>query len=162
MHDAGDASEPRTDSVAIRLLGPGDAHVLDRVALDVFDEALVPELVHEFFADPRHHIAVAIESDTVIGVVSSFHYVHPDKKPQMWINEVMVAPDRRRRGIASRLIRRMVDHAHDLGCTDVWLLTERDNIPARSLYESLEGEEFAGGVVGFSFKLGAPKGPPAW
>src|SRR5687767_10205541 len=47
-------------SVIVRMLGPEDATVLDRVATHVFDGPVKADLVREFLHDPRHHIAVAI------------------------------------------------------------------------------------------------------
>jgi len=45
--------------VHIRILGHDEAAVLDNVADDVFDHAIHPRWCAEFFADPRHHLAVA-------------------------------------------------------------------------------------------------------
>jgi hypothetical protein len=74
-------------SPIIRLLGPGDACVLDDVAPDVFDNAIDPRWTAELLADPRHHLAVAIMNDRVVGMASAVRYVHPDKASQFWINE---------------------------------------------------------------------------
>ena len=71
---------------AIRLLGPGESAVLDRVADCVFDNPVDPRWAAEFFADPRHHLAVALDGGVVIGMASAVHYVHPDKPPQLWVN----------------------------------------------------------------------------
>ena len=68
--------------IEIRLLGVGDEQVLENVADDVFDNAVDPALAAEFLADPRHHIIVAIDDGQVVGMVTSFHYIHPDKRPQ--------------------------------------------------------------------------------
>jgi hypothetical protein len=34
---------------------------------------------------------MATAGDTVVGFASAVHYVHPDKAPELWINEVGVA-----------------------------------------------------------------------
>ena len=81
-----------TGNVAIRRIGPDDAAVLDRVADDVFDYPIDPRWTAEFLADRRHHLAVALDGDLVVGMASAVHYVHPDKPPELWINEVGVAP----------------------------------------------------------------------
>jgi aminoglycoside 6'-N-acetyltransferase I len=78
--------------ITIRRLAAGDDAVLAASALDVFDGAPDPELIREFLQDPRHHIVVAIDDDQVTGFATAVHYVHPDKKPELWINEVGVAP----------------------------------------------------------------------
>ena len=128
-------------TVHYRLLGPEDAHVLENVADDVFDHAVEPRLAMEFLSDPRHHIVVAIDDGVVVGMVTAVHYVHPDKLPQLFLNELGVAGSHRRRGIARRLMNEMLEHAGSLGCTEAWVGTETDNIAARSLYETLSNAE---------------------
>ncbi len=130
--------------IEIKLLGRADGHVLDKVSADVFDYEIDPRWTAEFFEDPRHHIIVAVDAGLVIGMVTSFHYVHPDKPPQMFINELGVALSHRRRGIARSLMQAMLRHARTLGCTEAWVGTEDENVEARGLYESLSspGEHF--------------------
>jgi aminoglycoside 6'-N-acetyltransferase I len=138
--------------VAIRMLGPDDAPILDCVAPDVFDNEIDANWTAEFLADPRHHMAVAVLEDQVIGMASGVHYVHPDKGPELWVNEVGVAPPHRKRGIAKGLIGVLFAHARTLGCTEAWLGTEEDNAAARALYRSLDGEEQTMVYVTFELK----------
>ena len=78
--------------VEVKLLGAQDEPVLDKVADDLFDDPIVPASLRHVLADPRSHLAVAIEDGLVIGFVSAVHYDHPDKpRPELWINEVGVA-----------------------------------------------------------------------
>ncbi|MDF1504354.1 GNAT family N-acetyltransferase [Roseisolibacter sp. H3M3-2] len=123
--------------VEIRLLAPHDHAVLDRVADDVFDETVDPRRAREFLADDRHHLVVALDAGVVVGFASAVDYVHPDKAPQLWINEVGVAPTHRRRGVGRRLMDALLAHGRSLGCAEAWLGTEEDNVPARALYESM-------------------------
>ena len=126
-------------SVSIRLLGADDASQFDRVAPEVFDSPLDQELTAEFLADGRHHLAVALDDDVIVGMASAVHYVHPDKAPQLWINEVGVAPTHRGRGIARQLLDRLLQQAGELGCSEAWVLTHRTNTAAQRLYESVGG-----------------------
>ena len=141
-------------SPAIRLLGPGDLAVLDRVASDVFDEPIDPRWAAEFLADTRHHLAVALDGEEVIGMASAVHYVHPDKRPELWINEVGVASKYQKQGIGSRLMRSLFDRGRELGCGEAWVLTDWENEPARRLYASVGGiEEPPEGAVLVTFRL---------
>jgi aminoglycoside 6'-N-acetyltransferase I len=119
--------------VEIRLLQAHEGRALDRLAPGVFDRAVEPRWRDEFFADPRHHLVVALDADLVVGFVSAVHYVHPDKPPELWIDEVGVAPSHHRRGIGSRLLDRMLAHGAELGCVQAWVLTGPDNTAARRL-----------------------------
>ena len=135
----------------ITLLGPGDEATLQNLPADLFDRPVRDELLREFLADPRHHLAVALDEDRVVGFASAVHYVHPDKDAELWINEVGVVPDHRRRGLGAKLVRALLDLAADLDCREAWVLTERGNEAALRLYESLEGVQPATEAVMFSF-----------
>jgi ribosomal protein S18 acetylase RimI-like enzyme len=137
--------------VDIRILGEGDPALLQACANGVFDHSRSPELVAEFLADARHHIVAAIVDGTLVGLVSAVHYVHPDKPPELWINEVSVAESHRGQGIAKRLLAAMLSHGRSLGCTEAWVLTEEDNVAAQRLYASVDGAHR--NVVYFTFPL---------
>ncbi len=139
--------------IEIELLTSGSGHRLSRVAADVFDDALRPEMVEEFLNDPRHHIVVATAGDTVIGFASAVHYVHPDKAPELWVNEVGVAPVFQRRGIASKMLAVLLDHGRQLGCVSAWVLTENDNVAALTLYERTGGRRLEPDPVLLEFTL---------
>jgi aminoglycoside 6'-N-acetyltransferase I len=147
--DAGAVTVP----IEIRLLGAADGAVLRHVAPEVFDHALDERWTAEFFADARHHLVVAIDEGVVVGMASAVHYVHPDKAPELWINEVGVAPTHHRRGIGRMILDTLLAHGRALGCREAWVATEEENVAARRLYESVggEGEEF----IMYSFDLEA-------
>lgn len=140
-------------NVTIRLLGPDDASVLDRVAADVFDHAVDPRWAAEFLADARHHLAVAIDGGEVVGMASAVHYVHPDKPPELWVNEVGVAPVYQRRGVGRGLMEALFERGRALGCRNAWVSTEASNAAARGLYAAVGGEEEPEPVVVVTFRL---------
>ena len=146
-------------TIKIRLLPSGDTRSLERVAPDVFDHPIDPALSTEFADDPRHHLAVALDDDTVVGMASAVHYVHPDKRPELWINEVGVAPPHQRMGLGRRLMQALFDLGRELGCREAWVATEPDNKAANGLYAAVGGE--AEPCVIYSFELAADDSPTA-
>jgi GNAT superfamily N-acetyltransferase len=141
------------------MLGPGDASVLDRVAVGVFDHAVDPRWTAEFLADPRHHLAVVLDGELVVGMASAVHYVHPDKPPELWVNEVSVAPPYWRRGIGRQLLEALFTRGRALGCREAWVGTDPSNTPARRLYTAVGGEEAPEPFIMVSFPLLRPRGP---
>jgi ribosomal protein S18 acetylase RimI-like enzyme len=140
--------------IEIKLLGATDGALLQTVAEDVFDDRLDPVAAAEFLADPRHHLAVAIDAGVIVGFASAVHYVHPDKpQPELWINEVGVAPTHQGQGLGRKLMDAVLDEARRLGCQVAWVLTERDNTAALRLYAASGGVEAAADVVMFEFEL---------
>jgi ribosomal protein S18 acetylase RimI-like enzyme len=142
-------------SIEICILGPDDEAVLTRVAPGVFDHEVDAGLSAEFLHDPRHHLAVALEDGIVLGFASGVHYVHPDKPPELWINEVGVAPTHQRRGLGQQLLRALFARGRELGCREAWVLTSPANGPAIRLYESVGGSDMEDPPVMFTFRLDA-------
>src|ERR671923_1063331 len=107
--------------VDIKLLILSDWHILNNVAENVFDDPIVESSAKEFLADPRHRLVVALDGDLVVGFVSAVIYVHPDKSaPEMWINEIGVAPSHQRQGIGKSLMQAILEEAKRSGCTEAW------------------------------------------
>ena len=141
-------------TVDIRILSPDDEALLARASTQVFDNPIVVERAIEFLRDSRHHIAAAIEKDTIVGFASAVHYVHPDKaNPEFWINEVGVADSHQSQGIGKALMQAILKVAQELGCSEAWVLTERENLPALRLYKSITGEVSPEDTVMFTFYL---------
>ena len=146
--------------VTIRVLGPADAPVLQHVAAEVFDYPVDARWSAEFFADPRHHLAVAIddESGQVVGMASGVHYVHPDKPPELWVNEVGVAPTHQRRGVGRQTLAALLAHGRALGCREAWVLTSYDNTAARRMYAAVGGVEEREPALMITFALADGEG----
>ena len=123
-------------ALTIRILRQGDQDVLATVADGVLDRPIDLAMTTEFLSDPRHHLAVAVANGMVVGMASTVHYVHPDKKPELWINEVGVALGHRQRGIGGALLSALLEVGGKHGCAEAWVLTDRDNTAAIRLYSS--------------------------
>jgi ribosomal protein S18 acetylase RimI-like enzyme len=138
----------------IKLLTLTDSHTLINVAENVFDDPIVESSAKEFLADLRHRLVVALDGGLVVGFVSAVIYVHPDKPaPELWINEIGVAPTHQRQGIGKSLMQAILDEAKRSGCTEAWVLTDRSNLPAMAMYKSAGGEETLPDSVMFTFEL---------
>lgn len=146
--------------VSVRVLGRDDLAVLDAVAADVFDHPVERRWAAEFLADPRHHLAVAVADGVVVGMASGVHYVHPDKPPELWVNEVGVAPPYQNRGVGRRLLRALFARGRQVGCAKGWVGTEVGNAAARRLYRAVGGVEDEEPFILINFTLDGSGGDP--
>jgi len=135
----------------IKLLSQDDGELLKHVAVGVFDLPVDHDLTAEFLRDPRHHLAVAVDDSQVVGIASAVHYIHPDKLPELWINEIAVASSYRGRGIGKRLMTALFELGRTLGCAAAWALAEDENEDAKRFYVSLGGRPSR--TTMFSFDL---------
>ena len=122
--------------IVFRRLTADDGFVLDSVAEDVFDEPIVAKRLAAYLTDPNHVMIVAIAGERVVGQCAAVIHRHPDKATELYIDEIGVAPEFKRRGVARRLLEDMLAFGKALGCEEAWVGTESDNQPARGLYET--------------------------
>jgi len=126
-------------STEIHFLSHANRQLLDNVAADVFDYDVQPQYLSAFLDDPRHVLCFATDGETVVGIASAFDYFHPDKPPQLFVNEVGVAPAYRRQGIGRRLVEALLAKAKERGCTYAWLGTDIDNTSGQACFGSVTG-----------------------
>jgi aminoglycoside 6'-N-acetyltransferase I len=136
----------------VKVLSASDISLLMNVVDGAFDNPVDEKLAREFLEDPRHHIVVAVSDGMVIGFASAVHYIHPDKRPELWINEVGVAPMHQNKGVGKAIMSEMLSLGKQLGCVNAWVLTDRSNAPANALYKSVGGRIDPGDTVMYEFE----------
>src|SRR5687768_13411320 len=108
-------------------IGPADAGLLDRAAEDVFDDDIDPARLAAYLADPGHLMVLALTDGEVVGQARAMLHRHPDEPTELYIDNLGVTPDRRREGIAGRLLDELVAWGRENGCEEAWVGTEVDN-----------------------------------
>jgi len=78
---------------------------------------------------------VAVADGVVVGQCAAVIHRHPDKPTELYLDEVGVAAQFRRRGIARRMVDAMFALGKAAGCAEAWVGTEYHNAAARRLYE---------------------------
>jgi ribosomal protein S18 acetylase RimI-like enzyme len=132
--------------------GPTDAALLDRIALDVFDEAIAPARLAAYLAQPGHLMVLAVTDGEVVGQARGMIHRHPDLPTELYIDNLGVTPNRRRERLATKLLDELVAWGLELGCEEAWVATEPDNEAARALYAKRGAE--AETVAMFAYELG--------
>lgn len=80
--------------------------------------------------DEHHEFLVAESGDRVLGYIGMMFVLD-----EGYISNVAVAPEFRRQGLASALIRALIDSAAELSLSFVTLEVRESNAPAIALYE---------------------------
>ena len=116
----------------IRILGPGDEAVVERLATREPRTALLE--------DPRTIFLVAFDAGAPVGFVLA--YALPRRhglNVTLCVYEIDVNAACRRQGIGSRLLRELEQIARRRGIEEGFVLTDADNTAAMRLYESAGG-----------------------
>ena len=108
-----------------KLIGLGSPYVSLRTSSDYW-------LYAELFSST---CPVALEDDEVLGIAIGFR--SQDRPSDVYIQDVSIHPDHRRRGIAKTLLGNVRQYAAGLGCKRLYLTSEPDNSAAHATWLSL-------------------------
>ncbi|MFS4445626.1 GNAT family N-acetyltransferase [Maribacter sp. 2307UL18-2] len=127
------------NTIDIRQATIHDLNALEKVGDALFDYSIKRDRAIEFLNDSRHHLFLALDGSKVVGMASGVHYVHPDKDPSLFINEVSVLEEYQKQGIGKILVKEIWTYAKTLGCKDAWVGTETSNTAAQKCYMGAGG-----------------------
>ncbi len=139
------------DFERIEIVEAGPAHLEDLATLfdgyRVFykqpsDVARAREFISERIVRGESVIFLAVgergSERRALGFAQLFPSFSSVSTKRLWIlNDLFVAPDGRRHGVARMLMERSRAHAESTGAKGLILETAADNLPAQALYESL-------------------------
>jgi aminoglycoside 3-N-acetyltransferase I len=135
--------------VSVRRLGPGDEQIVERLA-----EQAPPARAAELLADERTIFLAAFDRDGAepVGFVLAYELLRRHGEPsQLFVYEVGVVPEARRRGVATELLRELQRIARARGIRHGFVLTNEANEAAMELYRSLGGTRPSSDDVLFDF-----------
>ena len=115
-----------------------NAPALTAAAAEILDGPVRPDSLAQFLSDPRHFMFLAMDGQSCVGMASCFEYYHPDKLPQIFLNEIGVAESHQSQGIGRALVAAVLAEADVRGADYVWLGTEVDNLPANACFSKIE------------------------
>ncbi|HWW27001.1 MAG TPA: GNAT family N-acetyltransferase [Caulobacter sp.] len=127
------------------------AGLLENIADEVFDNEIDAQRLATYLESPGHLMIIAVCGRQVIGQVAAYVHRRPDEAPDVYIDNLGVAPAFQRRGVARRLVDEILAWGKTLGCHQAWIVTDTENNAARALYEGRGAA--AEPIVMFSYKL---------
>lgn len=134
--------------IQYKLADQSDLQAMINIGDDLFDYPVKKSRAIEFLNDSRHHLFLAYNEDAIVGLASAFHYVHPDKNPNLFVNEVSVLESHRNQGIARTLVRKMIEYGkNELQCEEAWIATMNTNVPAQKAFIAAGGRREEEAVV---------------
>ena len=94
-------------ALEVREVEASDAGEIDRILHVVWEESLLRDVYARFVSSADHQVLVATQQGDVAGFVASF--LTPTIPPRWEIDQLVVGPDWRGRGIGSCLLREALD-----------------------------------------------------
>jgi GNAT superfamily N-acetyltransferase len=128
------SARPYDARMRIVRLGAGDERLV-LTGAELFDHAPTEAWTARFLSNEGHHLLVAVD-DGPVGFISGVETTHPDKGTEMFLYELSVRADHRRRGVGTALVRALADLARERGCYGMWVGAEPENAAALATYRA--------------------------
>ena len=133
--------------IRLRQVASGEADLI-LAAAELFDAPPTAEWTERFLDLPTHHVVLAEDAaGRAVGFATGVEMTHPDKGTEMFLYELAVAEDMRRRGVGARLVARLAECARSRGRYGMWVITEADNAAALRTYAAAGGAPEPGNTV---------------
>ena len=117
------------------VIGADNASLLNDIAPGVFEAPVREDFLSTCLDNSQQFLIVAVGDGQVVGKAISYVFHFPEKPSEIYIEEIDVAKDWRRQGVASALMQAVGAEGKRRGIAEYWLVTEKDNKGARALYE---------------------------
>ncbi|MGI0131445.1 MAG: GNAT family N-acetyltransferase [Thermoplasmata archaeon] len=126
--------------VRVQRLGTGDEDDVRRCAR-LMDDPPDPDAARAYLGDPRNVFFVAYEGARAVGFLRGTELGQlKSGRPQMFLYEIAVEPESRRRGIGRELIRTLVRWCRERDFEEIFVFTDDPaNLAAERLYQSTGG-----------------------
>ncbi|HET6479036.1 MAG TPA: GNAT family N-acetyltransferase [Actinoplanes sp.] len=113
-------------------------------AAELFDAPPLAAATERFLAERGHHLLLAYDDEgRAVGMITGVEMTHPDKGTEMFVYELSVAPEARRRGAGTALVIELAAIARRNGCYGMWVGTEPGNDAAIATYRRAGASEEA-------------------
>ena len=143
-----------------RKLNPNDINLAKELFLffQIDDGVVNPtlgsdEYLRDLLSRNDFHVIVALQNETIIGGLVGYELAkYKEETTVMFLYEIGVRLSFRRKGIATKMIDCLKEICGEKAVSKVFVVTERDNKPAKKLYEATDGIEDQN-VICFNYKI---------
>ena len=107
-----------------------------------------PEYLNRFFASPGACAFGAFEGKRPVGMAYCYLLPRPDGKTMFFLYSLGLLPAWQDRGIGTKFMAWLSDYAKNLGCSELFVITDKGNPRACRVYEKAGGKsEYSDEIV---------------
>ena len=94
----------------------------------------------EFINDINAHGFIAKKNNSIVGFAYAYTLLRPDGKTMFYLHSIGMLPNYQNNGYGTELMQFIKDYSIKLGCSEMFVITDKGNPRACHLYEKLGGK----------------------
>ena len=122
-----------------KLLERNDIRLMADVLKD--DNMIVNKDYLENFVDDKNAYGfIAKEENKIVGFAYAYTLLRPDGKTMFYLHSIGMLPNYQNNGYGSKLLEFIKNYSMKLGCSEMFVITDKGNQRACHVYEKLGGK----------------------
>lgn len=111
----------------------------------------------KFIDSENNYGFISKENNKITGFTTGYLLFHPDGRRVFYFDAIDVMPEFQNEGVGTELMTYVRNYAKELGCYEMFLITNRSNISACKCYEKSGGISEANDDVVYVYDFGDDK-----
>jgi GNAT superfamily N-acetyltransferase len=122
-----------------KLLEENDLNLMQEVLED--DNMIFNiEYLNNFINDKNAFGFVAKEENKIVGFAYAYTLLRPDGKIMFYLHSIGMLPNYQNKGYGSQLLKFIKQYSKQIGCSEMFVITDKGNPRACHVYEKLGGK----------------------
>ena len=126
--------------VEIRRLTVNDVSILRKVGKVFWGEIRCDQQLNSFLSYEKNYAYIALDNETIAGFAFGYILETFYSEPMFYLHSIDVSDTYKRKGLGKSLMNKMMEDFKVQGIKECFLITNKSNIPAVNLYESIGGK----------------------
>lgn len=121
--------------------------VLEEQDLELMEDVLKDDnmifnkdFLNSFINDNIAYGFIAKENNNIVGFAYAYTLLRPDGKTMFYLHSIGMLPTYQNNGYGTKLMQFIKDYSISLGCSEMFVLTDKGNPRACHVYEKLGGK----------------------
>lgn len=121
--------------------------VLEEQDLELMEDVLKDDnmifnkdFLNSFINDNNAYGFIAKENNNIVGFAYAYTLLRPDGKKMFYLHSIGMLPTYQNNGYGTKLMQFIKDYSISLGCSEMFVLTDKGNPRACHVYEKLGGK----------------------
>ena len=122
-----------------RLFEKNDILLMEEVLKDdnmIFNK----DFLENFINDKNAYGFIAKEENKVVGFAYAYTLLRPDGKTMFYLHSIGMLPNYQNNGYGSKLLEFIKNYSIEIGCSEMFVITDKGNPRACHVYEKLGGK----------------------
>jgi ribosomal protein S18 acetylase RimI-like enzyme len=110
------------------------------------------DFLKDFILNKNSYGFIAKENNIIIGFAYGYVLLKPDGRKAFYFDSIDVIKDGQNKGVGTQLMKFVNNYSKELGCYEMFLITQKSNVPACRCYTKAGGISEAADDVVFVFE----------